>query len=47
MWQGLALPITERLAKHELSLPISQCMTKDEVSFFVEKLNAFLPDSGN
>lgn len=41
MWQGLRLPITERLARQELSLPISQCLSKDEVAFVVEQLNAF------
>jgi dTDP-4-amino-4,6-dideoxygalactose transaminase len=41
MWQGLRLPITERLARQELSLPISQCLSKDEVVFVVEQLNAF------
>lgn len=34
-------PITENLAGQELSLPISQCMSKDEMAYVVEKLNAF------
>ncbi len=35
MWQGVQLPITERLAKQELSLPISQVMTKEECEIVV------------
>ena len=37
----LSLPITERLADTELSLPISPCMTKEQVEWVVEKINAF------
>ena len=33
--------ITESLAGQELSLPISQCMSKDEMAYVVEKLNVF------
>lgn len=41
VWQGLSLPITERLAKQELSLPISQAMSKADVGKVVEVLNGF------
>lgn len=37
----LSLPITERLADEELSLPISPVMEMDEVNYVVEKINAF------
>lgn len=37
----LSLPITERLADEELSLPMSPCMTEDEVKRVVECLNNF------
>ncbi len=40
-WDGLSLPITERLARQELSLPISQVMTTEEMSVVVELINAF------
>jgi len=40
-WPGVSLPITEMLAKHELSLPISQVMTIDEMTLAVELINAF------
>ena len=35
----LSLPITERLADEELSLPMSPCMTEDEVKRVVEVIN--------
>ena len=37
----LRLPITEMIADCELSLPISPCMTKEEVKFVVERINEF------
>lgn len=37
----LSLPITERLADEELSLPMSPCMTEEEVRGVVECLNKF------
>ena len=36
------LPITERLANEELSLPMSPCMTKLQVEYVVELLNRFI-----
>ena len=41
VWQGLSLPITERLAKQELSLPISQVMSSEDMEKVVEVLNGF------
>lgn len=41
MWQCLQLPITERLARQELSLPISQVMSEDDMEAVVKALNAF------
>ena len=40
-WDGLSLPFTERLARQELSLPISQVMNAEEMSVVVELVNAF------
>ncbi len=37
----LRLPITEMIADCELSLPISPCMTKEQVAYVVECVNAF------
>lgn len=41
VWQGLQLPITERLAKEELSLPISQVMQRCDIEMVVKLLNGF------
>lgn len=41
MWKGLQLPITERLANQELSLPISQVMRVGDIECVVELLNDF------
>ncbi len=40
-WSGLSLPITERLARQELSLPISQVMTESDVRTIGSLLNVF------
>ena len=39
--RGNRLPITERLANDELSLPLSPCMTKEQVEYVVELLNKY------
>lgn len=41
VWEGLSLPITERLAKQELSLPMSPVMRDEEMEEIVSKLNQF------
>ena len=37
----LSLPITERLADEELSLPMSPCMTEEQIEYVVKCINAF------
>ena len=37
----LSLPITEFLADAELSLPISPCMTTEQMEYVVECINNF------
>ena len=37
----LSLPITEFLADAELSLPISPCMSKEQMEYVVKCINAF------
>ena len=37
----LNLPLTDRIAQQELSLPISQVITMDEAKCVVEKINVF------
>lgn len=40
-WRGMQLPITERIAACELSLPCNQNMTEAEVTAVIEALNAW------
>lgn len=40
-WHHLHLPVTERLAAQELSLPLSPVMTDEEANLVVETLNSF------
>jgi len=37
----LSLPITEFMASAELSLPISPCMTQEQVKYVVDVINEF------
>lgn len=39
--QRLSFPVTERLADEELSLPISPCMTKEQIEYVVEIVNGW------
>ena len=38
-WNHLSFPITEKIHKEVLSLPISPVITADEVDFVIQKLN--------
>ena len=40
-WNGKNLPITERIANEELSLPIGPSIKKDEVAEVVRLINEF------
>lgn len=40
-YESLSLPITENIAKCELSLPIGPSITKDEVDYIVDLINRF------
>ena len=41
-WNTISLPITERIAKEELSLPISPVLTIEEAECVVKLINAFV-----
>ncbi len=41
-WIGLVLPVSERLANQELSLPISPCMTLKQTNEVVRAINEFV-----
>lgn len=38
-WKDMELPVTERIHKEELSLPMSPCLTDAQVAYVVETLN--------
>jgi len=40
-WNHLSFPITERIAREELSIPMGPCLTMEEVSTVTDALNAF------
>ena len=40
-WNDLSFPVTEKIHREVLSLPVSQVMTDDEVRVITEKLNRF------
>lgn len=40
-WNSLQLPITERIAATELSLPCNQAMTDDEVEYVIHSINTW------
>ena len=40
-WNGLSLPITEQIHKEELSLPMSPCLSDEEVDEVIKRVNAF------
>lgn len=41
LWSGLQLPITERIHREELSLPLNQTMTADDIQYVAETINGF------
>jgi len=41
LYNHLQLPVTERLAEEELSIPLNQTMTEDEVQYIIEAINSF------
>jgi dTDP-4-amino-4,6-dideoxygalactose transaminase len=41
-WNSISLPITERIANEELSLPISPVLTIEEAEYVVKLINAFV-----
>jgi dTDP-4-amino-4,6-dideoxygalactose transaminase len=40
-WNGMSLPITERIANEELSLPIGPAITESEVKTIIDLINCF------
>lgn len=40
-WNGLSFPLTERIARQELSLPCHPMMSEEEVTFIIDTLNRY------
>ena len=40
-WNCMSLPITERIAEEELSLPIGPCIIEEEVKEVIRLINSF------
>ena len=40
-WNNLSLPVTEKIHKEELSLPMSPCLNKKEVEYVINVINSF------
>lgn len=40
-WNGLSLPITEKIHREELSLPMSPCLTDEQVQYVIDAVNEF------
>ncbi len=38
-WNNLSFPITEQIHKQELSLPMSPCLTKEQIEYVIECIN--------
>ena len=40
-WNNLSYPITERIHREILSLPINSVLTEDEVAYVIQMVNSF------
>lgn len=40
-WNGMNLPVTEKIHNTELSIPISPCMTEDQIDYVISIINKF------
>ena len=40
-WNGMSLPVTEKIHSCELSLPMSPCLTDEQVSWVIDCVNGF------
>ena len=41
-WNGLSFPITEKIHRQELSLPMSPVHSDEEISYVAELINSFI-----
>lgn len=40
-WNGISLPVTEKIHQQELSLPMSPCLTDEQIEFVIDIINSF------
>ena len=40
-WNNISLPVTEKIHREELSIPMSPCLKDDEIQFIIDKINLF------
>lgn len=40
-WNNISLPVTEKIHEQELSLPMSPCLTEDQVNYVISCINGF------
>lgn len=40
-WNEISLPVTENIHKTELSLPLSPCLTDEQIKFVIDTINNF------
>ena len=40
-WNGMSFPVTEKIHAQELSLPMSPCLTDEQVQYVIEIINQF------
>ena len=40
-WNEMSLPVTEKIHSQELSLPMSPCLTSEQVQFIIDCVNEF------
>ena len=40
-WNEICLPVTERIHREELSLPMSPCLSEEQVNFVIDCVNGF------
>lgn len=40
-WNGISLPVTEKIHQQELSIPMSPCLTDEQIKFVIDIINSF------
>ena len=40
-WNNITLPVTEKIHAQELSLPMSPCLTEEQIKYVIDCINSF------